>query len=132
MANLYLERSGRWWVLAAGATNTNGKGGPWGRIPANSANSKVIGIEAGNNGIGEAWPEGMQESYTTGVAALAKHYRHRHRERPGASRVGAQPQGRSRRTQPVRLDQPLRQLEHGRLPQRGEREAGKQPHDRHS
>ena len=75
MANLYLERSGRWWVLAAGATNTNGKGGPWGRIPANSANSKVIGIEAGNNGIGEAWPEGMQESYTTGVAALAKHYR---------------------------------------------------------
>ncbi len=75
MANLYLERSGRWWVLAAGATNTNGKGGPWGRIPANSANSRVIGIEAGNNGIGEAWPEGMQESYTTGVAALAKHYR---------------------------------------------------------
>ena len=75
MANLYLERSGRWWVLAAGATNTNGKGGAWGRIPANSANSKVIGIEAGNNGIGEAWPEGMQESYTTGVAALAKHYR---------------------------------------------------------
>jgi hypothetical protein len=68
MANLYLERSGRWWVLAGGATNTNGKGGPFGRIPANSANSRVLGIEAGNNGIGEPWPEVMQDSYTAGVA----------------------------------------------------------------
>ena len=56
MANLYLDRGGTWWVLAAGATNTNGKGGPWGPIPANSANSRVIGIEAGNNGIGEPGP----------------------------------------------------------------------------
>jgi LysM repeat protein len=74
MANLYLDRSGRWWVLAAGATNTNGKGGPWGNIGADSANSKVIGIEAGNNGVGEAWPDAMQTSYVAGVAALAEHY----------------------------------------------------------
>ena len=56
MANLYLDRSGRWWVCAAGATNTNGKGGPLGPLPQHSANSRVIGIEAGNDGVGEPWP----------------------------------------------------------------------------
>src|SRR5829696_6735990 len=75
LANLYLDRNGGWWVLAAGATNTNGKGGPWRSIPQNSANSRVLGIEAGNNGVGEPWPEGMQTSYVSGVAALASAYR---------------------------------------------------------
>jgi hypothetical protein len=75
MANLYLDRGGRWWVCAAGATNTNGKGGPLGPLPTNSANSRVIGIEAGNNGVGEPWPDVMQESYVVGVAALAAAYR---------------------------------------------------------
>ena len=74
MANLYLDRGGQWWVLAGGATNTNGSGGPWGPIPKDSANSRVIGIEAGNNGVGEAWPDVMQDSYVAGVAALADAY----------------------------------------------------------
>jgi len=75
MANLYLDRAGTFWVCAAGATNTNGKGGPLGPLPENSANSRVIGIEAGNNGIGEPWPDVMQVAYVTGVAALAEAYR---------------------------------------------------------
>jgi hypothetical protein len=75
MANLYLDRRGTWWVCAAGATNTNGKGGPLGPLPKDSANSRVIGIEAGNNGIGERWPDVMQDSYVAGVAALAEAYR---------------------------------------------------------
>ena len=74
MANLYLDRGGQWWVLAGGATNTNGAGGPWGPIPLDSANSRVIGIEAGNNGVGEPWPEAMQDAYVAGVAALADAY----------------------------------------------------------
>ena len=74
MSNLYLDRSGQWWVLAGGASNTNGTGGPWGPIPLDSANSRVIGIEAGNNGVGEPWPEVMQDSYVAGVAALADAY----------------------------------------------------------
>ena len=74
MANLYLDRTGQWWVLAAGATNTNGKGGPWGPMPLDSANSRVIGIEAGNSGVGEPWPDAMQDSYVRGVAALADGY----------------------------------------------------------
>ena len=74
LANLYLDRSGTWWVLAAGATNTNGGGGPWGLIPDGGANTRVIGIEAANDGVGEPWPEVMQDSYVKGVAALADHY----------------------------------------------------------
>ena len=75
MANLYLDRGGQWWILAGGATNTNGSGGPWGPIPVDSANSRVIGIEAGNNGVGEPWPDVMQDAYVAGVAALANAYR---------------------------------------------------------
>jgi hypothetical protein len=74
ISNLYLDRQGTWWVLAAGGTNTNGKGGPWGPIPQNDANPRVIGIEAGNNGVGEPWPVEMQDSYVSGVAALAERY----------------------------------------------------------
>jgi hypothetical protein len=74
MSNLYVDRSGQWWVLAGGATNTNGTGGPWGPIPLDSANSRVIGIEAGNNGVGEPWPDVMQDAYVAGVAALADAY----------------------------------------------------------
>lgn len=74
MSNLFLDRSGTYWVCAAGATNTNGKGGPLGPLPVNSANSRVIGIEAGNNGIGESWPDAMQDAYVAGVAVLAEAY----------------------------------------------------------
>jgi hypothetical protein len=34
----------------------------------------VIGIEAGNDGVGERWPDVMQDSYVVGVAALAGAY----------------------------------------------------------
>lgn len=74
LANLYLDREGRWFVLAAGRTNTNGKGGPWRTIQSDQANHTSIGIEAGNNGTGEPWPEVMQDAYVKGVAALADQY----------------------------------------------------------
>lgn len=61
LANLYIERSGTVWVLAAGATNTNGKGKTLtfsrGTVPENSMNTHAIGVEMGNNGVGEPWPE---------------------------------------------------------------------------
>lgn len=74
VANLYLDRTSTWHVLAAGATNTNGKGGPLGPLPLDKANTRVIGIEAGNDGVGEPWPAAMQDSYIAGVAALANAY----------------------------------------------------------
>ena len=132
MANLYLDRKGQWWVLAAGASNTNGKGGPWGPLPLDSANSRVIGIEAGNDGVGEAWPEVMQDSYVAGVAALAGHYGVdtgnvlAHHEWAPARKVD--PAGPSR----LRRRQRLEELGHGHLPCRGRCQAGQpEPAARH-
>lgn len=73
LANLCLDRDGAWWVLAAGATNTNGKGGPIDGVPADSMNTYAVGIEA-NGGYGEAWPGVQCESYIAGVAVLRARY----------------------------------------------------------
>ncbi len=61
-------------MIAAGGTNTNGRGGPWGNnLPFGTANSRCIGIEAGNSGD-ETWSTAVQDSYVKGVAALADQY----------------------------------------------------------
>lgn len=61
LANLYIDRQGTVWVLAAGATNTNGKGKSIvfsrGTVPIDQMNTHAIGVEMGNDGVGEAWPE---------------------------------------------------------------------------
>lgn len=60
IANLYVNRAGTVWVCAGGATNTNGKGQSMtfsrGTVPADSMNTWAVGIEVGNDGVGEAWP----------------------------------------------------------------------------
>ena len=60
VANLLVARDGAVWVLAAGATNTNGKGGPWtwsrGTVPLDSMNTYAVGIEIANGGTGERFP----------------------------------------------------------------------------
>jgi hypothetical protein len=75
LSNLYLDRDGVVWVLAAGATNTNGSGHDYwgGGVPDNSMNSYAIGIEA-NGGYGSAWPQVQQEAYVTLCATLCDHY----------------------------------------------------------
>lgn len=61
IANLYIDRQGTVWVIAAGATNTNGKGYAQtfsnGTVPDDRMNEFAIGIELGNDGIGEAYPQ---------------------------------------------------------------------------
>lgn len=61
IANLYIDRKGSVWVCAAGATNTNGKGKSItfsrGTVPQDGMNTRALGIECGNNGVGETWPE---------------------------------------------------------------------------
>ena len=74
IANLYLSRTGKVWVMAGGATNTNGSGGPLGPVPVDSMNSSAIGIEAANGGTGEPWPQVQQEVYARMCAALAAAY----------------------------------------------------------
>ena len=76
LANLYLSRAGKVWVMAAGATNTNGAGDDtWGGgVPDDSMNTYAIGIEAANNGTGEPWPQPQQEAYSRLVQALQDAY----------------------------------------------------------
>lgn len=61
IANVLIARDGTVWLLAAGPTNTNGKGGPYsfsgGNVPADSMNSYAFGVEIANEGTGEAYPE---------------------------------------------------------------------------
>jgi len=60
VSNLYIDRSGTVWVLAAGASNTNGQGKSItfsrGTVPADGMNSRAVGVEMGNDGLGERWP----------------------------------------------------------------------------
>jgi len=75
LSNLCLDQSGCVWVLAAGATNTNGKGSDWwgGGVPTDSMNSYAIGIEA-NGGYGSAWPQVQQDAYVKLVKKLCSQY----------------------------------------------------------
>lgn len=76
IGNWLLARDGEWVMGAAGASNTNGQGGP--RIvsqvvvPENNANRTCPAIEAQNNGIGEPWPAVQVDAYVRGVAAIIK------------------------------------------------------------
>jgi hypothetical protein len=64
LCNLYLSREGTIYVCAAGATNTNGSGSdPCGVTDDDAMNSSAIGIEAGNAGNGEPWPDVQQDAY---------------------------------------------------------------------
>jgi len=75
---LYLARDGRITVGAAGATNTQGKGGPWtlstGTIPKDQGNSYGIAIEAANGGTGEPWPAAQTDAYIVACRALCHAY----------------------------------------------------------
>lgn len=77
IANLYIDRRGRVHVIAAGPTNTNGKGSsaPWGGgVPVDSMNSWAIGIECANNGVGEPWPAVQTDALMDTCAALCVAY----------------------------------------------------------
>ena len=66
IANILIARNGEVWVLAAGATNTNGKGGPLtfsrGTCPADSMNTRAIGVEIANTGTGEQYPQAQVDA----------------------------------------------------------------------
>ena len=75
---IYLARDGQVTVGAAGATNCQGKGGPYavsaGTIPIDKGNAYGIAIEAANNGTGEHWPHAQTDAYVTLVGALIDAY----------------------------------------------------------
>lgn len=75
---IYLARDGKLTVGAAGATNTQGKGGPLqtskGQVPLNDGNRWLLAIEAANRGDGTPWPVAQQDAYVKAVAAICKRY----------------------------------------------------------
>jgi hypothetical protein len=73
LCNLYLDRSGTIWVCAAGGTNTNGKG-DCSHISPDTMNSSAVGIEAGNDGVGERWPDAQQDAYVALCRVLCDAY----------------------------------------------------------
>lgn len=74
IANIYIDRQGTVWVLAAGATNTNGKGQSMrfsrGTVPADQMNTHAVGMEMGNTGVGEAWPVAQTNAAFTASNAI--------------------------------------------------------------
>lgn len=79
IANMLIPRDGTVWVLAAGATNTNGKGGPWGRwsrgtIPADSMNLYAVSLELANNGVGEPYPQAQIDAAFAASVAVVRAY----------------------------------------------------------
>lgn len=63
LAQVGLDRRGRYWVVASGRANHNGYG-TWG--------NSSLGIEAMNSGTGEPWPAVQVDAYVRGAAALLK------------------------------------------------------------
>jgi hypothetical protein len=61
LAQLGLDRRGRYWVVADGRCNHNGYG-YWG--------NNSLAIEAFNDGIGEPWPGPQVDAYIRGTAAI--------------------------------------------------------------
>lgn len=74
ISNLYLARDGRVYVCAAGATNTNGQGGPFtvsrGTVPVDKMNEYAVSIEMANSGVGEPFPQVQIDSAFTASIAL--------------------------------------------------------------
>src|SRR5207249_4086072 len=63
------------YLVAAGRANHGGKGiRPGIDTSCADMNAHLIGIEVGNNGVGEPWPDHQTSAYGAVVAALVDHY----------------------------------------------------------
>jgi len=75
IGNLLLDRDGIVWPIAAGAANTQGKGGPAtfsrGTSGVDTGNSTIWGAEVANDGVGEPWPAVQIDAYFAMSNALA-------------------------------------------------------------
>lgn len=78
IGNMTIMRSGEVWIGAAGAANTQGKGGPLtlsrGTIPLDGGNTRAWAIEVANNGVGEPWPQAQIDAYFTASNELNRRF----------------------------------------------------------
>lgn len=79
IGNFYLARDGSITLGTAGASNTQGAGGPVassrGTVPIDASNRYHVAIEAANSGTGEIWPQAQLDAYLKLVWALCDVYR---------------------------------------------------------
>jgi hypothetical protein len=68
LCNVLLARSGTVHVVASGRSNNAGRGSWKGIV----GNSRTLGIEAENNGIGEPWPAVQLDAYARICSAFSK------------------------------------------------------------
>jgi hypothetical protein len=78
IGNIFIDVDGTVWLGAAGASNTQGQGGPVstskGVVPKNHGNLHFIAIEGSNNGVGQVWTEKQMDSYVRTCAALCDQF----------------------------------------------------------
>ena len=75
ISQIYLGRSGVCYLIAAGRANHGGSGiRPGVDSSCSDMNAALLGIEAGNNGIGEPWGDALTNIYGEVVAALLAFY----------------------------------------------------------
>jgi hypothetical protein len=75
ISQLYLGRTGVLYLVAAGRANHGGGGiRPGVDSSCTDMNARLIGIEAGNNGVGEQWGADQCAIYAATVAALCEWY----------------------------------------------------------
>lgn len=79
IANIYIGQDAVCHVAAAGATNTNGRGGPIalpdGRtVPADGMNTRAIGVELSNNGTGMPYPQAQIDAAFVASVACCRAY----------------------------------------------------------
>ena len=72
-AAIWIDRSGKWFVFAAGQTNHAGVGSS-ALAPNSTGNQVYLGIETDMGAPGEEWPKPLLDSLRKGTAALMKHY----------------------------------------------------------
>lgn len=70
IAQLYLSRSGTWYVVASGLCYHSLWG--WAGPNKDNSNSTLLGIEAQHDNRDEPWAQAQYQSYVTGTAALVR------------------------------------------------------------
>jgi hypothetical protein len=75
VSSFYVGRSATVYLVAAGRCNHGGKGmRPGIDWSCTDMNGCLVGIEVGNNGVGERWPDAQTDAYGNLVAALCDFY----------------------------------------------------------
>ena len=81
IGNATIMRDGSIWMVAAGAANTAGKGGPVemsrGTVPLDTGNSTTWAWEVANNGVGEPWPQVQIDAYFLATIVMNERFGNR-------------------------------------------------------